>query len=300
MPAAGDNLQVGGTGNNRPIIARLSAAYPSLSRTQRRIADFILGSDGAGWGLTITELSGASGASQATIVRFCRAIGFAGYTDFKLALAAEFAPRLRALPDEHSDVQVDDSLETLLTKVLSTDSQAIANTLATLDLEAFARAVEVLSGARTVELVGVGSSLPVATDGYYRLMRAGVHCHICMDSHVQAMTSALLGNGDALLAVSYSGETGDVLDCVELAKQGGATSLCITNSPGSRLARAVDICLVTASAKTRWLDDSVAARVAQLAVFDALCVALIRRAEAEAIPVLERLDRAVERKWRRT
>ncbi len=300
MAGADDQLEGAGTGAGRPIVARISAAYTSLSRAERQVADFILEHDGAGRGLTITDLAAASGASEATVVRFCRTIGFLGYTDFKLALVAEFAPRLRALPDEHGGVQPDDSLATLLAKVLSTDSQAIANTLTTLDVESFEQAVGALGRAHTVELVGVGSSLPVAADAYYRLMRSGIHCHMSMDSHVQAMTSALLVEGDVLVAVSYSGETGDVLDCVELAGQGGATTIGITNSPGSSLTGLVDISLLTASAKTRWLDDTVAARVAQLAVFDALCVALSRQREAEAMPALERIDRAVERKWRRT
>jgi DNA-binding MurR/RpiR family transcriptional regulator len=281
------------------LLACIAGFYPSLNEAERKVADFISISPEAARGCSIIRLSELTGVSQTTIVRFCRTIGFDGYTDFKMALVAELAPRPGALPLAHGDVLAEDSLVVLVEKVLHMDVQALANTLEALDMDAFGRAVEALSGAKSTAILGVGSSLPIAMDLHYRFRRTGIAAHFSVDSHMQVMDAAGLQPGDVALAISYSGDTRETLEAVELAKESGATTICVTNFPRSSLARLCDICLVTSAKKTRWLDETITARLVQLALFDALCVAIARQRETEIIPILERIDSAVERVHRR-
>jgi len=280
-------------------LARISSVYPSLNDAERKVADLIQGSPDMAKGLSITRLSELSGVSQTTVVRFCRAIGFEGYSDFKLALVEDMGANLRALPLDHGDVEEDDSTGTLVQKVLSMDMQAIANTMSTLDTAELDRAIDALTKAKVVALVGVGASLSVTMDVYFRLLRCGIHSRMSVDSHMQAVNSGLLEPGDALIAVSYSGETADVLDSVDLARDVGATTICITNFPRSTLARQCDICLAASTTRTRWIHDSISARLAQLAIVDVLCVSIAQRTKADVLPILERIERATSAKQRR-
>jgi DNA-binding MurR/RpiR family transcriptional regulator len=179
------------------------------------------------------------------------------------------------------------------------DMHALGGTLEALDTEAFARSVEVLSKAKMTAILGVGSSLPVAMDLHYRFRRSGIPNLFAVDNHMQAMNAAMLSPGDAAVAISYSGTTRETLDSVELACQAGATTICVTNFPRSPLARMCDIPLITTTKRTRWLDETVTVRLVQLALFDALCIAVARQKEGEILPVLERIERAVERLRRR-
>lgn len=277
----------------------ISAFYPSLNEAERKVGDFILSNAEAARGCSITRLSELVGVSQTTVLRFCRNIGFDGYADFKLALVAELVPRHSALPSVHGDVLPDDPMDVLLRKVFQMDMQALGNTLEALDIQAFTRAVEVLGNAKMTAIVGVGSSLPVAMDLHYRFRRSGIPNLFAVDNHMQAMNAAMLTPSDAAVAISYSGTTRETLDSVDLACQAGATTICVTSFPRSPLARICDIPLITSTKRTRWLDETVTVRLVQLALFDALCIAVARQKEGEILPVLERIERAVERMRRR-
>lgn len=280
------------------VLERISALYSTLNEAERRVADFVLNHPDEARGCSVIHLSDRSGVSETTVVRFCRSIGFKGYADFKLALVAELAPQRESPPEVHGDVSAEDDLSQLVQKVLHMDVQAVASTMELLDMAQFERAVEALANARRVAIFGVGSSLPVCMDLQYRLQRCGVNTLFSVDDHMQAINAALLQLGDVGLAVSYSGESRETIDAVELAKEAGAQTICVTSFRRSTLARLCDICLVTSAGRTKWLDENITVRLVQLALFDALCVALARVKRAEAMPLLDRIARAVERKRR--
>jgi DNA-binding MurR/RpiR family transcriptional regulator len=240
-----------------------------------------------------------SGVSQTTVVRFCHAVGFKGYSDFKLALAADIgAHRSGTVPDEHSDVTRDDSTIDLIRKVLALDMQSIGNTLHTLDPDEFDRAVSALVSANVVTIAGCGGSLAIGMDLHFRLLKSGIYSRMSVDSHIQAVNAGLLGKGGALIAVSYSGETKDILECAELAGDVGATVIAITNFAKSALGKLSDICLAAAATETRWIDDAVAGRMAQLALVDALCVDVSRKRESQVLQVRNRIEKAAAKKRR--
>lgn len=295
MAVDGENVREKSVPNR--VLLRIAAYYPSLNEAERKVADFVSNYPNEAKGLPVTRLAERSGVSQTTVVRFCRALGYKGYADFKLALVEDLVPRNYSgvLPDVHSEVEPHDSLSTLVEKVFSMDMQALGNTAKVLDMNEFARAVEAIRNANVVEILGVGSSLPVALDLYYRLLRSGAQSRISVDSHMQAINAGLLKKGDVALAVSYSGESRQTLDAVELAKEAGATTVCVTNFPRSTLARICDIALVTSAGKTRWVDEAITARIVQLAVFDALCVALAREKSKDVLERVERIEKAVIR-----
>ncbi|MCS6829189.1 MAG: MurR/RpiR family transcriptional regulator [Armatimonadota bacterium] len=282
------------------VLEKVSALYTSLNEAERRVADFVLNHPEEARGCSVIHLSDRSGVSETTVVRFCRSIGFKGYADFKLALVAELAPHREAPPELHGDVSTEDDLPRLVQKVVNMDVQALASTMELLDVTQFELAVDALANARRVAIFGVGSSLPVCMDLQYRLQRCGVNTLFSVDDHMQAINAALLQPGDVGLAVSYSGESRETIDSVELAKESGAQTICVTSFRRSSLAKLCDICLITSAGRTKWLDENITVRLVQLALFDALCVALARLKRAEAMPLLERIARAVEHKRRQS
>lgn len=280
------------------ILLRISSLYPSFNEAERKVADTILHEPESIRALSITRLGELAGVSQTTVNRFCRSLGCEGYTDFKLALVEEMVAQRLVIPEVHSDVTDDDSLEIVVQKVMSQDLEVIRDTLENLDLAAFEQAVDTLAKARVIGTFGVGSSHPVAMDLYYRFLRMGFPSVFSSDSHMQAINAALLKPGDVAMVISHSGETQDTLDAVELAQETGATTICVTNFPQSSLAQRCDICLLTSSKKSYWLNEAIVARLPQLALLDALCVAVNRRKKHASAPTLEHIERAVARKRR--
>lgn len=280
------------------ILLRISSLYPSFNDAERKVADTILQDPEAVRALSITRLGEKANVSQTTVNRFCRSLGCEGYTDFKLALVEELVAHRQTVVEDHSDVSDADSLAVVVQKVMSLDLEMIRDTLENLDLGAFEKAVDALADARVIGTFGVGSSHPVAMDLYYRFLRMGFQSVFSSDSHMQAIHAALLKPGDVAIAISHSGETLDTLDTVDLARETGATTICITNFSQSSLAARCGICLMTSSKKAYWPNEAIMARLPQLALLDALCVAVNRRKKHDAAPVLEHIERAVARKRR--
>lgn len=274
------------------VTARLQTQMSILRGAERRLAEMILVSPGDMKGLSIADLAMRARVSASTVNRLSRQLGYSGYRELKLALVEEMAPVQRD-PKFHSEVRTDDPTADLVAKVFGQNAHALRVARDALNLSAFDEVVRILSEARSVELVGVGSSLPVAMDLYYRLVRTGVPARCQVDAHMQAVSAALLGPGDAVFAVSYSGATRDTLDAVRVAKQAGATVVCLTCFNSTPLAACCDVSLVVPTKRVRWLHETIAARLIQYAVADALCVALARGRDQELNRRAAAIDTAV-------
>ena len=71
------------------IQSTIHSLLPSLAPAARRVAEVIVADPGVVLGLTISELAAMCDTSEPSVVRFCRAIGFSGYVQLRLALATE-------------------------------------------------------------------------------------------------------------------------------------------------------------------------------------------------------------------
>ncbi len=230
--------------------ARIRGIMPSLLPAERKVAEYVVASPESIIGESIGEVAAHSGVSEATIIRFCRTAGFRGFQDLKISLARLLvSPLASAL---HEDVTARDDMATVARKVFAANIDSLNDTLALVDPDMVSAAVQIVSGAGKLLVIGVGTSAPVAFDAYAKLMRLGVAATLQTDSHLQMMEAALLGKGDAILAISHSGSTMDPVETVKVGKSAGAKAVCITCNSLSPLAKISDVTLLTASRETRF------------------------------------------------
>jgi arabinose-5-phosphate isomerase len=127
-------------------------------------------------------------------------------------------------------------------RVLGIESDAIAQLRARLD-DGFARAVEIFLACRgKVVVAGIGKAGLVGRKIAATLSSTGttaVFLHAAEASHGDAGTVA---RGDALLALSYSGET-EVLGLLPVVRRFGVPVVAITGASDSSLARGADVVL---------------------------------------------------------
>jgi hypothetical protein len=126
-----------------PVLARVALAYPRLTRTERKIADVLLAGPLEFARTPMARIEARSGVSAPSVMRFCRAIGYGGLTDLKLALAASGALAAeaggRSLPGK--PVPCDAG------KVLDQSAEVIEDLRRRLDDGAIDAAAEILAGA---------------------------------------------------------------------------------------------------------------------------------------------------------
>lgn len=164
-------------------------------------------------------------------------------------------------------------------QVLALESEALTALAASLD-ERFAQAVSLLAGASgRVVVSGMGKSGHVARKIAATLASTGTPALFVHPAEASHGDLGMIVAGDAVLALSNSGETPELADLVGHAKRFGLPLVGITGRPSSTLARAADVALVLPEAPEACpmgLAPTTSTTM-QLALGDAVAVALLTR-----------------------
>ena len=276
--------------NNEKILLKIKRILPSLSPVQSQIAHYIIKNHSESLHFSITDLSNLLKVSEASIVRFCKTLGYFGYQEFKLSLAQESAFSINEI---HSEITSEDSLEAIVRKVFNTNSKVLKETLDCLDLTELEKAILAIEKARRVEFYGAGDSAWIAADARHKLMKLGITCIADPDIHTQTMSASLLSKDDAAVGISHSGKTKDTIRILEIAKKAGATTICITNYSRPPIIKYADIKLLTASYETTFHSEAMASRIAQLNIIDCLYTSLAMRDAQKSLQSIQKTQQAV-------
>ncbi|MFD4247028.1 MurR/RpiR family transcriptional regulator [Streptomyces sp. NPDC058525] len=268
--------------------ARVRGLGPSMTRSMQAVAETIA-SDPAGCArLTVSALAARTGTSEATIVRTARLLGYPGYRDLRLALAALAAQQESgAAPAVTVDIAVDDPLADVVAKLAHEEAQTLADTAAGLDLAQLATAVTALATARRIDIYGIGASALVGQDLAQKLLRIGLIAHAHSDPHLAVTNAVQLRPGDVAVAITHSGSTGDVIEPLRTAFERGATTVALTGRPNAPVAHYSDVVLTTSAAReTQLRPAAMSSRTSQLLVVDCLFVGVAQRTYETAAPAL--------------
>ena len=257
------------------VTTLIRTELPRLAGSLRKVGELILEDPAAVTHCSAAELGRRTGTSQATVTRFCRAIGLDSYQHLLIELAQE---RGRGEVSDWGsaeigpDISPDDSLERVVQVVGSADLRAIQQTIERIDLDALERAAQALAKARRIDVYGVGGSGAVAQETETRLFRIGCQVRGWTEVHGAATSAALLTPADVAIGISHSGATRETLEPFEMAKERGATTIAITTDPRSPLAKAADIRLISATSETSFRTGSIGGRHSVLMIVDCLYV----------------------------
>ncbi|GAA3519560.1 MurR/RpiR family transcriptional regulator [Actinocatenispora rupis] len=282
------------------LIVHVTGLLPSLSPAEQRVARLVTADPAAAARQTITELASAAGTSEATVIRFCRSVGMAGYPQLRIRLAAEAARRVEP-PDARvvgGDIPPGADMAQIVATIAFNDARAVEETADQLDVRACEEAVAALASAGRIDVFGVGASGFVAADFQQKLHRIGRTAYYWPDTHTALTSAALLGKGDVAFGISHSGATTDCVDVLAEARERGATTIGLTNFPRSAIADVADLVLTTAARETTYRSGATASRLAQLTVVDCLFVGVAARNRGRTRRNLESTAAAV--KSRRT
>ncbi len=264
-------------------ISMIESCYPNLTKTEKLLADYIL-QDTVNTisSMTMQELAGKLGLGEATIVRFCRKIGFKGFLEFKFTLALDYAQSEEAyVADNYLD-----AIENNMVSVIH-ESRTM------LDLTALNRAIDILSATDRLFFYGAGSSGLVAGMAEERFMRIGKLSKSVRESHMQFVQSSICKKGDVVVAISVSGSTIDLYGAVEIAKKNGATIITITNHIHSPMAQLSECVLLTCGQENPIDGGTLVSMASQMYVVDALCTGFAIKNHKASLVAKERVARSM-------
>lgn len=262
------------------LLTRIGQLGPTLPPSMRRVAETILAHQDSASTLTISELARQCNTSETSVVRFCHALGVGGYSELRLALAADAGRESASQPEGQSwgdDISPEDSLPEIIAKISWTERRAIDETLSSMNLESLAKVIDAIDGADRLVCYGIGASYLGALDLTQKLRRIGRRVLSFSDAHEAMTVVSLFTPRDVLLVVSHSGETSEPRRLMEVAHGCGATTIAITNAAGSTIDKRADISLYTAVRESAYRSGAMASRVSQLALVDGIFVGLAQR-----------------------
>lgn len=167
----------------------------------------------------------------------------------------------------------------LARKVLRTEAEAILGLVDSLD-DRFQQAVRMLFDCKgRVILTGMGKSGIICRKIAATLSSTGTPAFFLHPAEAIHGDLGVLQADDVMVALSYSGETDELLRLVETVKRVGARMVAMTGFPGSTLGQAADVtldCRVNEEACPLNLAPT-ASTTAALALGDALAMALLVR-----------------------
>ena len=264
------------------LITKIQINYPSFTRAEKHVADFILENPRKVLYMSITDLADASKVGDTSVFRFCRTLRFDGYQKFKMSLAQDITA-LDGKPQEFSgEIEETDSFDEVLRKVLHTHVSALNETYEQINKDDISLAVQYLVDARKVVFFGVGSSLVTAMEATDKFMRITDKMTCTIDSHQQTMTASLLKKEDAAVIISFSGSTRDCVDIAKICRQNGVKVICITRFGKSPLTRYSDLTLLLGANEHPLQGGSITARISQLFLLDILYIEYFRKTYQES------------------
>lgn len=257
----------------KDILTHIQENMTSFSKGQKLIANFILSSYDKAAFMTACKLGKTVNVSESTVVRFAAELGYDGYPSMQKALQEMIRNKLTSIQRiEVSNDRIGD--QDIMSMVMQSDIEKIRLTLEETDRTSFSRAVEAISSARRVYILGVRSASALANfmSFYFTFIFDNV-VHVDTTSISEVFEQVMrIGPDDVLIGLSFPRYSKRTVKAMQYAKKQGATVIAITDSDVSPLANIADVSLFAISDMASFVDSL----VAPLSLVNALIVAVSR------------------------
>ena len=268
----------------------IKAQYDKMSKGQKKIADYISENMERAAFMTAMKLAEAAAVSESTVVRFATMLGYEGYPEFQQAMADELQSRL-VTPKKAQTNEFRENRSELLRRVLVSDAQNIVDTIGMVDSDVFDQAVELISNARKICIVGIRTCAPLADylTYYLRMMRDDVVSVTTTNISEIYEQLSWLKKEDVVIGISFPRYSLRTLRAMDYANHQGARIISITDSKYSPMNMYSSVCLW---AKTDMITiaDSL---VAPMSTINALVIGVYLKNEEQ---IRKRLE-ALEESW---
>lgn len=260
-----------------------------LSNQEKRVADVILADSSNARNMTVATLAAAADVSSTSVLRFCRSIGFKGFSDFKLY----FIDQMNRADMSWENLNEDDSVEEVAQKVFNYNRGAMNDTMLMLDQDAMENAVDAILHANRIFISAGGGAAGSGICLMDSLLQIGIPCYQTQDALFQVINAHMMQKGDLVIGISHSGKTSVVVDTLACAKSSGAQVLAIVGLVGSPVCKYADIVLHTGLAEESCFSKTITARLCELEVISTIYSLIYLKRREQILPKQAMLDEAL-------
>ncbi|SKC36838.1 MurR/RpiR family transcriptional regulator [Maledivibacter halophilus] len=258
------------------VVLKINESKQNFTQTEVKLSEYILSNVQEISNLSVQNLAELSNTSPATVIRFCKKLGYSGFQDFKIDLIKYTTNKEKSNLNVYEDITTKDNINQVMQKLSFQNIKVIEDTIKLLDGEAIQKAIDCIEQAERTYIYGVGASGLVAKDFQYKLMRIKKTVISYSDTHTQLALSANMEKGDVAIGISYSGRTLETYKAIEKANERGATTISITKYGKSPLSDIADINIYVAGGEQNIRVGAITSRIAQLTAIDVIFVGLAK------------------------
>ncbi len=274
------------------FIYEIKSLYPKLTKTEKKVADYVLENTKKVIYLSILELAEECKVGDTSVYRFCRSIGLKGYQEFKLRLSlslSEDPPKQEVAPESVKDYA--NSIYKKYERVLFESSNLVLE-------EQISLVVDEMLNAEKIYFFGVGNSGTAAMDARNIFARVTNKVQYVADAHVQVLFANMMTSKDLIILFSFSGETEENVDIAKIAKGAGAKVVCVTRYEQSPLAQCSDLVILCGKYEKEVQGGraSMGARIAQMFTIELIYEYYYAKNKAECDRIIKQTDDAIFRK----
>jgi DNA-binding MurR/RpiR family transcriptional regulator len=219
-----------------PLLRRLRDGADALSRNQRSLARYVLANYQSVAFATVAQLAEQAGVSDATIVRFAKALDFSGYPAFQREIRRLVRADLRGSERFRLGTARKATARTPLDVVIEKERENIAALRETLDIKAFSKAVQMLRRASEVLVVGTRSTAPLAYHLWFALSKIEIPATRALT--ITSETFDYVGRNEkraCVVLIGFPRYLREQVDLLAFAKRMQTSTLTITDSVFSPL-----------------------------------------------------------------
>mgnify|MGYP000996971487 CR=1 FL=1 len=256
------------TKNN--LIQQINTVYSKMTKTEKKVADFVLSNPKKALNITITELAKLCEVGETSVFRFCKTLNLKGYQDFRLSLALSTA-ELNTIKNT-LDINVasaSNSKETA-SQIMDSYISALSKAYEHLNYKDIPKVVKYILSAKSINLFGFGGSGTSAAEAKNKFMKILPNIIFTPDSHMQLTQAALLGEKDLAIIFSNSGITKDCIEIAKICHSSKVKVVFITSFPKTPALEFSDVLLLCGASEGPLDGGSIAAKTSQLFLVDIL------------------------------
>ena len=255
---------------NDNIFLKIRELRNTMTPVEQMIAEYVLENKERVPRFSVHALASGSRTSDASVLRFCKTLGYRGYRDFIVGLSAALGSADDSRGEQYTDIQPGDDLQTIITNISLNNCKSIEDTMSVIDRGEIRKAVEMLRHSTRIDFYGVGASGLVCLDAQQKFARIGKISFAYTDGHSQLTAATLLHKNDVAVLISNSGSTVEILDTLGVAKEAGASIIAITRYTKSELASQADVVLNISTPEITIRSGAMGSRIAMLDIVDIL------------------------------
>jgi DNA-binding MurR/RpiR family transcriptional regulator len=266
------------------FLARVQDISPSFSAGQKMIAEYLLLNYDKAAFMTAARLGAVVGVSESTVVRFAYALGYDGYPQMQRALQDILKNRLTTV--DRLQMTAQDNNDHVVDRVLRNDMSNIRLTLEEISRDDFNEAVSMIISARNIYIISLRSATALGYFLNFYLHLLLKNCRIISGAGTVFEQLTAISPEDLVIGISFPRYSRQTVEGLKYAKEKGATTLAISDSVMSPLAKHARITLVAHSDMASFIDSF----VAPLSVINALIIAVGTKESSRTEEALRQLE----------